>query len=870
MSREIRLSNRLSAITLSEAGSTLAFQALSTGASLLSEPGLPFARLTMKDGSVRLCDGLSWDGSALTIRFGGDCLRLGVESHDDFFLLTVLSAPACEYRSFVFADFRLDYDFAAQDVPAVSAYSLSPQIESQFFPGGAAKAVLLRCFRAVDPVGAKAALITAPYARQREIIQEINGMIPRGTMPISLMGGAYAQDRPDNFKNYVIMYEISPEKVGQWIDFYRSLDVEQLDFHQGKKTFRQGDFHFHRTDGARGFRETVAEPLEKAGITCGLHSYSASVDYEAEGILKNPVWQRQLEVFRTYTLAEAVSPENTFLPTVENVEEVAPPVGFVDSHTRFLLIDEEIIRFGAAEDGFVRCDRGWAGTTPAPHAAGSEIRALCGMYGMLVPRCDSELFLHIAREIARTYNEGGFGMMYLDGLEGLTTSLRQRGEEELTGYYAQLFVSEVLKYCVRPPVVEYSMFPPSLWPGRGRAGATDTPGRAYKRFTDRHLAQNRAYMDIFMPSTLGWYEFAPDYEDYPGNFAAKYMFDDDMDYMGVQALAYNQSIAYNGLTQEMMETRPAVKRCVDRYLKYDALRRSRAVPEETLACLREGTHEWTLTETESGPVFHEAATLRARMNDARRDALISDNPFGTQTPFIRIENLLSSRGEDPFVLLPLDETRPLVGQPLSAGLAQLNMTDRLALRVRVLGNGSSGAVCIRLKGLHPWANGVYDWLIRTDFTGWRELILAEPETGEHPGLDFAEKNDGLYAIFRELVNYGALTEVSILTDGCLDGVQMSSVEAVRHEYRPLVNPTVTLNGQRMTFLCTLENTEYLEYTPGGAATIYDRRGFARPAGIPDGSLTVPSGPFAAALSDEGDSALPLRAILTLRTEKPAL
>ncbi len=858
------LENNNAALTLSDEGTVLSFTDKATGRDILAEAGKPFCYLLSSSGEITRPRTLSVGSDTLRFTFDKAELTLKWETDDGLFLFTVLTAPREEdCRSFRFAELKFDYDFPSKDAMAVSGYAMNTLLEPLAFPGGSEKRTGAACFPCVGAAGAKYAVITAPHEQQRGLIKKLNGMIPNGELPITAAGGANALDCKDNHGDYVIVTDSDPQRMAEWSEFYSRWSVDQLDFHHGEMTFRQGDFKFHKTGSAEGFRRLVAEPLRRAGITAGLHTYSFYIDYCAEGILTDPKWQEQLEVFCRLTLARDISAEDKLILPKEGMGDIPSEITFFTLGTNFILIDREIIRFRWTEEGFADCRRGWAGTAAVPHRAGAEIRHLSGYYGQLSPVIGSELFYHVARETARAYNEGGFGMFYLDALDGMYHHLKRRGDLDLLWYYTLTFVNEVVKHCERSPVMEYSTFFPALYPARGRGGAWDTPARNYKAWSDAHLASNRRLMDCLLTTTFGWFHFCPADEEYPGNFGVKYLHSDDVDYMGIQALCHDQSIVYNPLYPFMFDNFPALRRNMERYLRYNKLRKDGSVSDEVKARLMAGKHEWTSEETSEGVKFREAAYRKQKLCDLSRDAMTAVNPFGEQVPFIRVENHLSSVGEDPVTLLPLDAERPLREQTLSRTLDHLKLKDHLALRVTVLGNGSGDAVCIRLKGHDYGNNGVYDFVIRLNYTGLREFILAEPDNGDFADLVFPEKKEGGYEFSRERVNYDNLTSVEVYLSGDCTGVRMGDIEAVRHTERSLVDPIVEVNGSTAKFLCVLESTEYLEYTGGAGAVIYDRYGNAREAeAMVTSGFALPDGAFTATLRDSGDSPAPARATLT--------
>ena len=863
--KNVRLSNRWAEIVLSDSGRTLSFTDRLHGAELLASPEEPFCFLISENGEKIFPDNLSLSGGELAFGFGGEVLRLLADVSDEFFVFTVTEEPGDSWHSLRFADMRFGYDFDSGKTITVGGYAMNITVNPMYYPGGAAKACGGECFRAIGAKGSKLAVIAAPYEEQREIIKKINALIPKGDLPITASGGANAPDFTGNRGDYVIISDSDPAKVPEWIEFYTRWSVDQLDFHQGSNTFRQGDFKFHLTGDAAGFREKVAGPLGKAGITCGLHTYSATVDYNAEGILSEPRWQKDLESVYEFTLAEDITADDVSVRAVESTDNVSPEQGWSAYNSPFLLIGSEIIKYEFRDGVFSVIRRGWAGTVPAPHKAGTVFRVISGYYGMLLPKLGSELFLHLARETAKTYNAGGFGMIYLDALDAIGVQASHNGIPELSWYYHALFVNEVTKYLERTPVMEYSATPPSIWAGRGRGLAWDTGSRAYKRFVKKHIDDNRCVTDAFYNGNLGWFNFYPTDDSKPGGFGVKYMFSDDVDYAGAMALAHSHSNTYNGLVESAFDGCPALKRNMELYLRYNRLRKSGAVPDSVLEELRKGKHEWKLTGADNAPRFTEAEYLRSKLYALTdgRGRFRSSNPFGDQEPFIRIENHMTSDGSDPVTLIDLDPGMPLKGQRLSAELDHYDLSDRLALKVKVFGNGSGDAVCIRLSGYDLINRGVYDYVVRLDFEGWREFILAENDNGEYGDIVFPGKRDGLYEYYRETLNLKNVTKAEIFLSGDCEGVRMSPVEAVRHRLLPLTDPAVRVGEQKIRFGCAVEATEYLEYTPGKGALIYDRYGNTRPAETTAGKIILPRGEFEAELSaSAAAAAVPSRATLT--------
>ena len=753
--------------------------------------------------------------------------------------------------------------------------AMTAGIDPLYYPDSKAGKTGGRVVRHLASDGEKLALVIAPVCEQQAIIKEICLKIDKNRGIMSLKGGAWGRDARVNFTNYTIQMESSRAFVESEIPFFKKLGVEQIDFHKGPGTFRQGDFCFMRYKNAAEFRENVTTLLESHGMTAGLHTYAHYIDYDCAPVLSNPDCQRQLKVMERFTLAADVDENITFLRTEEPVDGVSDDFGFFAVNTPFLLVDNEIIQFEKREGGFAAKTRGAAGTVPAKHLKGAEIRHLEGLYFGFTPVFGSDLFYEIARNTAKTYNEGGFRSIYLDALDGID---RQCDPENEAWFYMAAFVREILKNCAEDPVLEMSTFKPSMWASRGRIGAWDTPYRAYKGFNLRHTESNVGFIDRYGAPILGWYDFYPMTDKYPGNEHTKYHHTDAIDHMGSLAVMYDFANVFNGTSEAMLERYAGLRRNVELYGKYDKLRREQYFPEEYRQKLISGKYEYALAEDGDGKYgFVEKNYGKRRLFDlcdASRNTAEFANPFKEQTPFVRIEALLSAdtsgdgatsglgSGSGSVELLPLDFDVPLTEQTLLRRFEnETDISEKLAKTVRVRGNGvPGGKIAIKLRCATNSEKGFGEYVIDTDFEGEREFIFVESDNGERDDHGF-EQNEGLYAIYRSSLNNDRLTEISVETEGDMTGVRMSSVMAYRHVYEVLKNPSVSVGNTSVTFECELMSSDFIEFD-GKNATVTDRFGNKKEIWF-ESDLKVPAGGFKASLTAKPLNGRTAAAILTL-------
>ena len=119
-----------------------------------------------------------------------------------------------------------------------------------------------------------------------------------------------------------------------------------------------------------------------------------------------------------------------------------------------------------------------------------------------------------------------------------------------------------------------------------------------------------------------------------------------MDYLGNLAIKYNYSMVYQNLNTQRYA---ALKRNLELFKKYNTLRKSCYFKDSYLEKLRRSKHEFKLIEKEGGKwTFVEKDYQTKRLYDiadSERGIVSLTNPFNAQTPFIRLENCMSTLGD---------------------------------------------------------------------------------------------------------------------------------------------------------------------------------------------------------------------------------
>lgn len=833
-----------------------------SGTDIRAREAVPFFVLQNKAQECIPIRGLSLSGNVLTVEAENGTFELEIRAFENYFTFELVSSlPAGTYRAFL-ANAGYRYDYTDKTNTAAVGIAMTVSVNPTYFPDGKSMETRAQIYPHLADTGAKYALIIAPIVQHREIIKEVCLTIDRSKGICSTTGGAWGRDSRLNFSNYTIQHQSTRAFIEENIPFFRSIGVDQIDFHKGAGTFRQGDFKFMQYENAAGFKENVSDVLAKNGMAAGLHTYSQYIDPQCEPILSKPEYQAQLKIMDTFTLAADIDESTGFLPTEESTECVSSDFGFCQNNTPYLLIDNEIIRFQNHPHGFTVTQRGIAGTLPAAHKKGAAIKHLEGHYHGLTPVLGSELFYEIARNTAKAYNEGGFSMIYLDALDGMSHHCDITSEY---WYYTAAFVCEVLRYCRTDPVLEGADYTVGMWAARGRIGAWDTAFRGYKGWNKRHTESNKQFIDRHGAPILGWYDYYPMTDSYPGNEHTKYHHTDAIEHMGSLAVMYDFANVFNGTTKEALERYPGMKRNIALYKTYDDLRKAQYFSEEYRQKLIDSPYEVHLRAKRGGHyVFVEKDYQTAKLydlSDSKRNTGTFRNPFGRQIPFIRIEAMLSASHANPIELLPLNEELDLTEQTLTRDFeGNMNLKNNLAKTVRIRGNGKKGGkIAIKLLCTDADEAACGEYIIDTDFRGWREFILIESDNGERTDHGF-EKNSGNYVIYRNPLIHNMISGIAVETEGDMTGVRMSSVLACEHTYEILKNPTVRIGETSVMFECELMSSDFIEFD-GKTARVIDRYGNEKTIWF-HSDLKAPRGRFNAELTAHSLNRCTPRAQLT--------
>ncbi len=173
-----------------------------------------------------------------------------------------------------------------------------------------------------------------------------------------------------------------------------------------------------------------------------------------------------------------------------------------------------------------------------------------------------------------------------------------------------------------------------------------------------------------------------------------------------------------------------------------------------------------------------------------------------------------------------------------------DLSSKGAIGLWVYGDGKGELLNVQYSSPEHLVRGIADNYIPIDFTGWRYFELIEPE-GERVEDYLWPYSGNAYLIYRELVHWNAISSLSLwLNNVPHDGaasVYVSPIKALPMAKVKLVNPSLTINGQTITFPVELESGYYIEYNWPSGCRLYRPSGDVIREIRPEGSARLHQG-----------------------------
>lgn len=705
------------------------------------------------------------------------------------------------------------------------------------------------CLEKFGITGAKAGIVAAPPS---QILGEMRKMLStQSELPVCRVAGAWADEIPFNHGSYMFNFgSLTEATLDSWISLTKQMGVNQVDNHGGGSFFRFGDFQLNPKIWPKGWEswKPLVDRLHAEGIDSILHTYAYFIDKHSKYV--TPVPDPRLDAFRTFTLAQALTADETELVVNESTKGMTTLTGFFQQNSVVLHVGDELITFESVSQEapwrFRGLKRGALGTKAAAHAEGAKARHLKEMFGLFVPNVESTLFEEIAANHADIVNRCGFDGIYLDAIDG---SSILRGPEQ-AWYWGSKFVVEIQKRLKRPVGMEMSAMWHHFWQYRTRAIAWDYPRRGHERFIDLHA--KGVNESLMLPLHLGWWAFAT--VETPQVEATTPQV---METLGARLIGWNAGVSIaSGINRGSLKKTPLFQRGVEILRTCEEMRHASLFDEETRKKLREQGTQFRLTKNPAGMVtFQRIDSHAAVFNEAEpwSQKFQISTPFEKQRAEFRIEALASSRngGESTSISSYFDPRQGEVVASRAAGIdAELqydpasqvmalkgtnsgrvprqgswarwvrrfekpvNLKERQGVEVEIEGDGSGAIVAIRLESPeHIGFGAVADRYITIDFKGRRKLTLIESESTRWSDYEWGDAKT-LYQVYRETIDFGVIEQVSLFLQNLPVGqktqINIHSIRAVPLQKCILKHPRIAWGDKNLTFPVEMTSGSWLE------------------------------------------------------------
>lgn len=845
----------------------------------------PFA--VWSDGEARPATTATRNGDILTLRFGGPDreadFRVTAHRQRLEFELAAVRDAAGTLMELRFGTIPLTLAGLPSEKFAVSPLALKLETYVAEIPGFTPSLSGAKAFTKLGMDGAAFAVIGAPSAQLRDALKD--AVTESQHLPKSPNGGPWALDSALNQQSYFldVSGKVNEQTVESWITMLNGLGVKQLDMHGGY-CFRFGDYVPNPKEYPNGYAslKAVIDRLHDAGIAVGLHTYAQFIAKDTPWV--TPIPDPGLLKDATFTLAGDLAADATTVSVDETTEKMSPLTGFHHRNSATIQIGDELIVYaGVSKEppySFTECKRGANGTKVAAHAKGAKVHHLKEVFGLFAPNPESDLFNKVIAATAKTYNECGFDMMYMDALDG-SDVLDVKGGGEFAWYYGDKFTWELFAQLKKAPLLEMSTFSHNLWAVRSRMGAWDACQRAPQTFADIHMLSNRTYSGHhFLPTNLGWWGIFP-----WSGVQPKRSLPDDVAYIATKAIATNSSLSLLlGFTPKDFPTSYQQQRLGGIIRQHEALRLAGSIPQRVREQLATPGQAFRL-EDEGAPHFVPVNYDRHDVDtDTGEATWQAENPHGEQAPRIIIEHLLSAKPYDTPEAAPMEDfsdaaaysalqtnagvtgsfaivDTPVKDAPVSAAFvvknesaepnrawATVERTFEPALDLKgrgmglwVHGDGQGAILNLQIRNPQQVTFALTDHYVTLDFTGWRYIELVDTEDYaieeyqwpySQPRVDWQNDLSAAmsfaYPVYHAHLDYGQIGALRIGINGIPAGkeieVFLGPIRTLPHRSTTLKQPTLNINGGHVLFPVDLESGHMLEFTPPSEYRVVDGSG----------------------------------------------
>lgn len=378
---------------------------------------------------------------------------------------------------------------------------------------------------------------------------------------------------------------------------------------------------------------------------------------------------------------------------------------------------------------------------------------------------------------------------------------------------------------------------------------------------------------LMLPLNLGWYGnqigVSPQTET---------TFSDDVEYLASKMLGNNAGTAMVGGYDKGTLTNIPLFQTLDSIIRvYEDLRHAKYFDDSVLAMLRQPGKEFKLLKEATGKWNFKKASYDKRKisgNTSAQTQWETVNSFGVQPIKLRLEALMAVKSyDDPssvtitdfskenvyqlaasakgvsgttkfetegykqgissFALSGMsDGSSPVRGSWVMAEKSYdpvLDIHNNQGLGVWVKGDGKGEVLNIRLESPKHISHGARgDRYIIIDFTGWKYFDLLEMESSRFTDYIWPVSDLHVYDSYRHSVSFKEINKLQFWLNNIPSNeeatVLISPVKAIAMVKEKLINPSVILNGKKLTFNVTMESGMYLEFFSADDCKLFGSNG----------------------------------------------
>jgi len=842
-------------------GRCLALVDKRTGKDYLAKP-TPLASVRIGDKVIRRARA-SYAGGKLTLEFGNGEAKavLGLTAKDRYLTFEVLSVEGEAIDELTFLTLQLPTGKYGSPMSGalvfeefgvcLRALNIDTQVSLRSNPASL-RATGCRKYRLL---GAKAALVACPTGTLLPVLRE---MVKAEGVPQSSLGGPWALEAEGTRGSYLFA-TVSESNVDWWIDEAKRGGFTHIHFGTWEKSLGHYEpnpaLFPHGLDGVKA----VVSKIHQAGLKVGMHTLTGCIAPNDPWV--TPIPDKRLAADAAYALAAAMDDKSDTILTVEEpgVHDVIWSYAGAGNVFR---IGDELIHYAAVSHqppyGFTKCTRGAFGTKPAAHAKGAVADHLLQRYLAFYPDEKSTLVGEVADAIAHVYNECEFDQLYMDGSEGMGN-----------WHAIEIMRDAIYRRLKRPAIVEASAWGHWSWYYHSRVGAWDHSSWAFKQFTDVHCADIPTYRQGGLcQAQLGWWVVLGP------SATSRAELPDEMEYFCCKTFAHDAPTSVQGIAAG---SKPWNAR-QDEYLtlsgQYERLRLANYFTEAVKERLRKPGDDFRLHQADSGEwEFLPTSYLKHKVTGLDDGSAVwtATHQHGKQPVKLRLEALWAAQpydAEDALVLTDFAKPEDFavhrnasgVSHTFAPSAAQVKVGDVSAcftatnagasrrgawahagtrfepnfdmgqceaLGVWVHGDGKGEMLNLQLSNPPEYMQAFAEHYVKVDFEGWRyfELLLRERDAEKYH--DYEWPYFAQHGIFRTALSRDHVSELNLYLNNLPPNdtatVYLSALKAVRTAAVSLSNPTLQVNGQRLTIPVTLQSGSYVEMESMEDCRIYDSR-----------------------------------------------